>query len=306
MAIQTVLVVGATGTLGRKIAKALIERGARVRALVRSTSDRSPLQASGVADFAVGDLLDPGSLKSALAIQPKADAIVASAAGYTRHTKGDSRLTDTIGYRNLVDASREAGIPKFVLISILESDKAVSVPHFHDKYQIEEYLRRKGQPFVALRAGAFLDQADDRVLAAVKSGYYPAFFPRVELGMVYTPDLARYASMAALSAPASAAGTIVDVGWASPASGEDLARAFSKVLGRAIVEKPAFPPFIAKIVLPLMGLFLPFAKDMRAMMSWVETGAYVSKNTERQKSLFDDLPTIEEAVRRYCGDRGLL
>jgi uncharacterized protein YbjT (DUF2867 family) len=305
MANPSVLVVGATGALGLKISKALLDRGARVRALVRSTSDRSALQALGVADFAVGDLLDPASLKSALGISPKAETIVASAAGYTRHTKGDSPQTDTIGYRNLVDASRDAGILKFVLISILESDKAVSVPHFHNKYLIEEHLRLRGQPFVALRAGAFLDQAEDRVLAAVKSGYYPAFFPKVALGMIYTPDLAKYAAMAALSVPASAAGTLVDVGWSSPASGEDLARAFSKVLGRAIEERPAFPPFMSNVVLPVMGLFVPFAKDMSAMMSWVKTGAYVSKDSSKQKTLFGDLPSVEEAVRRYCIDRGL-
>ena len=30
---------------------------------------------------------------------------------------------------------------------------------------------------------------------------------------------------------------------------------------------------------------------------------YVSKNTQRQKELFGDLPTIEEAVARYFKDR---
>ena len=65
------------------------------------------------------------------------DAIVASAAGYTRYTKGDSSQIDTVGYWNLVDAAKEAGIPRFVPISILESDKAVTVPPLHTTYLIE-------------------------------------------------------------------------------------------------------------------------------------------------------------------------
>ena len=38
-------------------------------------------------------------------------------------------------------------------------------------------------------------------------------------------------------------------------------------------------------------------KDMSAMMEWVGTGAYVSRNPQIQKELFGDLPTVEEAVR---------
>ena len=49
------------------------------------------------------------------------------------------------------------------------------------------------------------------------------------MGMIYTPDLARYAAMAAISLPESALGEAVDVGWNQPVSGDDLAAAFSKV-----------------------------------------------------------------------------
>ena len=196
---KIVTVAGATGYLGLKIVKALLAQGARVKALVRVTSDRTNLRALGVTDFVVGDMMDRGSLKSALAQSPKADALVASAAGYTGHSKGDSAVTDTEGYKNLVDACKGAGLPRFVLISILECDKAVTVPHFYHKYLVEEHLKKERQPFIALRAGAFLDQARDMVLPQVKEGIYPELFHGVSLGMVYTPDLARYAALAAIS-----------------------------------------------------------------------------------------------------------
>ena len=155
--------------------------------MVRVTSDRTNLTALGVTDFVVGDMMDRGSLKAALAQSPRSDALIASAAGYTRHFQGDSEATDTEGYKNLVDACKEAGLPRFVLISILESDKAVNVPHFHHKYLVEEHLKKVKQPFIALRAGAFLDQARDMVLPQVKEGIYPELFHGVSLGMVYTP-----------------------------------------------------------------------------------------------------------------------
>src|ERR1700733_15109099 len=111
---KVVTVVGATGKLGLEIVKALLAQGADVRAMVRSTSNRSKLEALGVTDFVIGDMLDAQSLKTALIKNPLSDAIVACAAGYTRHSKGDSTKTDTQGYRNLVDASKEAKIPRFI------------------------------------------------------------------------------------------------------------------------------------------------------------------------------------------------
>jgi uncharacterized protein YbjT (DUF2867 family) len=298
---KTVLVVGATGMLGLKITKALLDQGDHVRVLVRSTSDRTKLKALGVTDFVSGDLMDPDSLRKAFEVRPKADALIASAAGYTGHTKGDLPTTDTIGYANLVEASKTAGLPRFVLVSILECDKAASVPHFHHKYQVEKSLQDRKQPFISLRAGAFLDQSEDGIPSALLKNTYPEFVPGALLGMIYTPDLARYAALAA-HLPDSALNQCVDVGWSVPANGTVLAQAFTKVLGRAVVPVPAFAPFLVNVMMPFLGLFQPALKDMLAMVNFIKSGVYVSADTEKQRQWFGELPTPEEAVRRYCTD----
>jgi uncharacterized protein YbjT (DUF2867 family) len=303
---KVVTVVGATGALGLKISKALTVQDAHVRAMVRQTSNRTQLSDMGVTDFVIGDMMDPQSLAKALSAEPKSDAIIASAAGYTGHTKGDSPATDSQGYHNLVDAAKAAGIGRFVLISILECDKAASVPHFYNKFLTEKYLKEKGQPFIALRAGAFLDQARDFVLPGLQKGFFPAFVPGVAYGMIYTPDLARYAALAAVKIPDHELNVAVDVGWDKPATGTDIAEAFSKVLGKKITAKPAFPPFVSNVVIPFMGLFNENMRDMHAMTSWIKSGDYTSKNIDRQKRLFGDVPTIEEAAKRYCSDRKLI
>jgi uncharacterized protein YbjT (DUF2867 family) len=303
---KVITVVGATGALGLKIVRELIDQNIHVKAMVRSTSNRTKLIELGVTDFVIGDMMNPDSLITALKSEPKTDAIIASAAGYTGHTKGDTPETDTQGYRNLVDASKAAGIKRFVLISILECDKANIVPHFYNKFLAEQYLQETGEPFISLRAGAFLDQARDFVLPNIQKGIFPAFIPGVEYGMIYTPDLARYAVTAAANLPDKELNTTIDVGWETPASGILLAEAFSKVLGKKIIEKPAFPSFISNIIFPIFGLFIGRLKDMREMMKWIKKGNYTSKNTQRQKELLGDLPSIEEAVRRYCKDHTLV
>jgi hypothetical protein len=60
------------------------------------------------------------------------------------------------------------------------------------------------------------------------------------------------------------------------------------------------------VVLPIMAMFQERARDLVAMIKWMKLGIYVSRNTERQRQLFGDLPSVEEAARRYCADRKLV
>jgi uncharacterized protein YbjT (DUF2867 family) len=276
--------------------------------MVRATSNRTKLEALGVTDFVVADLNDPTSLQRALTAEPRAEAVVASAAGFTAHsarTKGDNSRTDIEGYRNLVDAAKNAGVPRIILISILECDKASGVPHFHQKLMTEEYLAKKGQPYLALRAGAILDRTRDIVASKVRKGVFPEWVPGVALGMIYTPDLARNAAQAALDVPASVLNQSVDVCWEVPATGLLLAAAFTRALGRPVVAKPAIPPLLFAM-LPLLARFVPSLRDSYAVLTWIRKGGYVSRDTQKQKELFGNLPTIEEAVARYCRDKGLI
>lgn len=302
-----VTVIGATGTLGGHIVEALLEKGAHVRAMVRATSDRTRLETLGVTDFVVADLNDAASLQRLMAVEPPATAVVASAAGFTGHsalTKGDNSRADTDGYRSLTDAARAAEVPRFILISILECDKAAGVPHFYQKYETEQYLAAKGQPYLALRGGAFLDRAKDIVPEKVRTGVFPDILPDVPMALTYSRDLARYAAQAALDLPDSALNQSVDIGSDVPATGTMVAAAFTRVLSRPVIAKPVFPRIVFTL-LPLVARFVPRLRDNLAVLKWLRNGNYVSHDPQKQKRLFGDLPTIEETVARYCADKGL-
>ena len=305
---RTVTVVGASGTLGTSIVRSLLERGVQVRAMVRPTSNRAKLEALGVTDFVVADLNDPASLQRALTAEPRAEAVIASAAGFTVHsrrTKGDNSKADTEGYRNLVDAAKAADVPRLILISILECDNAPGVPHFRQKLMAEQYLAEKGQPYLALRAGAFLDRARDVVAAQVPKGVFPDIVPGVAMSMIYSLDLARYAVQAALDVPASALNQSVDVCCEVPATGSVVAAAFTRALGRPVVAKPVFSRLVLAAT-PLLALIVPSLRDGIAVLAWIRKGGYVSRDTQKQKAVFGEPPTIEDVVARYCRDKGLI
>ena len=68
--IQPTLVTGATGFVGSAVARALRERGHRLRLLVRPSSDRRNVAGLG-AELVEGDLRDPASLAALAEGQPQ-------------------------------------------------------------------------------------------------------------------------------------------------------------------------------------------------------------------------------------------
>src|SRR6202035_3145005 len=169
----------------------------------------------------------------------------------------------------------------------------------------EQYLAKQRQPYLSLRAGAFLDRTRDIVPPKLRKGIYLEWVPRVPMSMIYTPDLARNAAQATLDVPASELNQSVDVCWETPVTGVQMAAIFARILGRPVVAKPAIPPLLFA-VLPLLALLVPSLRDSYAVLSWIRKGGYVSRDTEKQKNLFGEAPTCEDAVLRYCRDKGLL
>ena len=221
-----VLVVGATGSLGGKVVDDLLKRGKSVRALVRPTSDASRLESRGV-EIARGDMLDLDSLVAAM---HGADAVITTAAGYTRGGKNAQDI-DTIGNSNLAEAAHRTGIRRFVLTSILTSDQTPNVPHFWHKKVAEDKLEQLGVPFIALRPGAFIDQVASMGGNPVEKGRMMWLGKtNVPLTFVHTSDLAAYLA-AAVDAEVSDAERI-DIGWDRPVSVLEVAKSTANSLRR--------------------------------------------------------------------------
>ncbi len=109
------LVTGATGFVGAAVARALIREGWQVRALARKGSDRRNIQHLGV-EVAEGNLADKASLERALA---ECEALFHVAADYRLGALDPGQLyqTNVEGTRNILDASRHAGVRRIVYTS---------------------------------------------------------------------------------------------------------------------------------------------------------------------------------------------
>ena len=292
-----VVVVGGTGMLGGQVVTELLSRGKPVRAVVRPTSDATRLEQAGV-EIARGDMMDPASLLQAM---DGADAVISTAAGYTRHSKGDTDEIDRIGNSNLAEAASKAGVRRFVLTSILTCDQTPQVPHFWHKKLAEDRLEELGVPFVALRPGAFLDMITRMGGDPFTKGRLMWFgSPTIPLTFVLTQDLAGYLADA-VDAP-DVDGQRIDIGWDRSVSIEQIAEISGRLLGRQIRVR-SVPAGLINGAGAVVGRFSPMVKDMASMMQWFQTGRYVA-NTARQREVFGPVPTAEDAIAKLIGSLG--
>jgi uncharacterized protein YbjT (DUF2867 family) len=292
-----VLVVGGTGMLGGQLVAELLSHDKPVRALVRSTSDAKRLEQAGV-EIARGDLMDPASLLLAM---DGADAVISTAAGYTRHSKGDTDEIDRIGNSNLAEAASKAGVRRFVLTSILTCDQTPQVPHFWHKKLAEDRLEELSVPFVALRPGAFLDMITRMGGDPFTKGRLMWFgSPTIPLTFVLTQDLAGYLADA-VDAP-DVDGQRIDIGWDRPVSIEQIAEISGRLLGRQIRVR-SVPAGLINGAGAVVGRFSPMVKDMASMMLWFQTGRYVA-DPARQREVFGPVPTAEDAIAKLIGSLG--
>jgi dihydroflavonol-4-reductase len=117
-----IFLTGATGFVGHHVARALADSGAKLRLLVRKTSNLAHLE--GVdGETEVGDLSNPASYASAL---KGCDAVVHVAADYRLWIRDPAAMyqANVEGTRDLLKLARDAGVKRFVYTS------SVATMHF--------------------------------------------------------------------------------------------------------------------------------------------------------------------------------
>src|SRR4051812_26471031 len=149
---EKVLVVGATGALGRPVVRLLRERGVAVRALNRHPAQANDLAALG-AEVVAGDLADPHSLARACA---GATRVLAAAHGLLGRGRARSEAVDDVGHRSLI-AARSAGVRRFVYTSGYGVGPDHPIDFFRTKHAIEQALAASGLDAVVLRPTAFME-----------------------------------------------------------------------------------------------------------------------------------------------------
>src|ERR687886_2667436 len=141
---RLILVTGATGKQGGAVARSLLDRGFRVRALTRDPQrpEAQALTEQG-AEVVQGDMEDRSAIDRVLegaygvfSVQNFWET------GYDREVRQG---------KTVAEAAKAAGVEHFVYSSVGSAHRQTGIPHFDSKWEVEEHIRQIGLPYTILR-----------------------------------------------------------------------------------------------------------------------------------------------------------
>jgi uncharacterized protein YbjT (DUF2867 family) len=149
---MTALVVGANGQLGFLVAEQLAARGEPVLGSVRTPARGAGLAEAGV-EVVVTDLAAPDGLRWVL---ERVDTVVLTANPAVPRS-GDDPAAVYAGMGRLVRDAAAAGVRRFVLPSVSETDIDASAPLFANRRYLETQLTAIGIPHSIIRFPPFME-----------------------------------------------------------------------------------------------------------------------------------------------------
>lgn len=220
---MTMLITGATGTIGSALVRQLAKQHVSVNALTRDPSKAT--FPSGVTAVA-GDMLDVESMRKAL--QGVSTLFLLNAVS-------TQELTEAVLTLNL---ARDAGVKRLVYFSVFNGEPFTDVPHFTSKHAIERMIAQAGIPATILRPNCFMQ--NDAVYfkdALLGPGLYP--FPIGEKGvsMVDVRDIAEVAAGAVLQreqAPQALPNEIIHLVGPDALTGPGIAKIWSGLMNKPV------------------------------------------------------------------------
>jgi uncharacterized protein YbjT (DUF2867 family) len=297
-----ILVVGATGVVGGMIAHRLLEQGKEVRILVRrdsvsaqlaearrATSAESLIEAG--AESVYGDLRDRSSLDGAV---EGVETVVSTANSAMRGGEDNPETVDLEGNRNLIEASKEAGVEHFVFVSVLGADPDSPAPLMRAKGRTEALLRESGMDYTILAPTAFME-----IWAGMVVGMPAGMGQAVTLvgeglrrhSFISNRDVAAFA-VAAVDNP-EARNRYLVIGGPEPLTWHDVVATYERVM-----ERPVPLRFVAA------GEEVPGLPDpMPDLLAGMETYDTVVETEDLARTFDVPLTTLETFVREQTASR---
>lgn len=220
--LMKVLVTGATGTVGSRLVRRLIDDGVEVRALTRSPE--STQLPAGV-ETVRGDLLQVDVLRAAMR---GVDAMFLLSAVVAE---------ELVGTLTTLNLAREVGLKGLVYLSVYQGELFSDVPHESAKYAAERMIADRDLPATVLRPAYFM-QNDLRLKDVIAgNGVYPSPIGAKGVSTIDVDDIAEVAALelvrrAEASDPLDR--KVYDLVGPDVLTGENIAAIWSEVLGRPV------------------------------------------------------------------------
>ena len=216
-----ILVTGAAGKTGLAVIRALTRKGQTVRALVRRENQVARLQALGVQDLIVGDMLVPTTLEQA----------VRGVRAIYHICPNVSPAEIAIG-ESLISSAHSAGIEFLVYHSVLHP-QTEAMPHHWNKLRVEAAIFESGLSYTILQPASYMQNILANWETIIQQGvYYVPYALEARLSIVDLEDVAEAASV--VLTEAVHAGATYELAGPEALSQTEVAEVLSRHVGRPV------------------------------------------------------------------------
>ncbi len=252
-----ILVMGATGQQGGAVARSLLSAGHKVRAMTRNTdSDAARALAEAGAEVVQGNFDDGDSVKAAMDGTWGAFAVQNT---WEAGIEGE----ETQG-KNIAQWAKDAGVQHYVYSSVGSAHRNTGIPHFDNKWRVEETIRGLGLPsFTILRPAFFMENlASPFFKPGIDEGAVTVSVgAETKLQMIAAADIGEYGRVA-FEWHEDLNGRAIDI------AGDELtmpetATMISSAAGREISFQPTPIDQVRQ-----------FSDDFAAMLEWFDSSGY--------------------------------
>jgi uncharacterized protein YbjT (DUF2867 family) len=245
----TVVVTGSTGRQGGAVARGLLERGHKVRAVTRDpNSSQAKLLANAGASLVAASLEDTAAIKKALEGATSLFAVTVPSGGT------DAETQQGIAAAN---AAKAAGV-HLVFTSVGSANRQTGVPHFDSKYEVEKHIAKVGVRATILAPVAFMENLYFGKEQLGKGIYAAALPPTRALAQIAVADIAAVA-VRVLEDAGRFTGKRFDLA-SDELTGNDAVAILSRVIGR---------PF-SYYQIPLEVIRQRMGEDAARMYEWFD------------------------------------
>lgn len=283
------VIAGASGNTGSVAAETLLRAGKQVRALVRDPNKAEKLKALGAELYQV-DLTDQAALGRA----------VAGAEGVYLLSPPDMAANNFVADRKVLTQKQiatlgAAKVPHVVLLSSIAAQHPDGNGPIQTVHNMEQQLRAAGLPSTFVRAGYFVENWGAVAHPVKADGVLPTFIaPTRAVPMVSTVDIGKTVAQAFLDGPRGT--RIIELAGPTDPTPNDVAAAFSKILGRPIQVVEA--PFSAVVpTFTSFGISENVASLYREMYEGIASGRVAVGEGERVRGT----TSLETTLRALLG-----
>ena len=184
---KTVLLAGATGYLGKYIAKELIYRNINTKIIVRNPVKAIPL-AYDFVEIIPAEVTRPETIKGHFA---GVDTVI-STVGITRQRDGLTYMA--VDYRanmNLLEEAKKAGVKKFIYVSVINGQLHRNLKLVEAKEAFVDKLKASGLEYTIIRPNGFFSDMRDFLKMAKKGSVYIFGKGKKKFNPIHGADLAQ-------------------------------------------------------------------------------------------------------------------